>query len=264
MKPEEILYVLINIYVNSISARKVAEEVGFSRNTVNTYKKNFADVQDDVVGFVKNNPGLKNASPEQLKETPVAMDFILEHDIKSHLRTVTYALECEIKEICEEHLNCYIIKRSRYDFACKMLNYYARRLYNNHWKNWGYDCSETLLNDIEEHICEFPESSLQITNDLWIFGESREHEENIKNSERQFKKYNKDVSNDHYYLRKPHSVPKNYDEVYEIFKLKYDGQPPIKFGAFYEIASKFWLEGKWEYNLFEDLKCVDSDDEKKK
>ena len=260
MNPEGIFYALINIYANGMSASWVAEKVGFSRNTINTYKKKFAHLKDDIIDFIQANPKLTVASPSQLKKSAASKAFIKRHDIRSHLRICNYEIEAEIKGLCETYLNYYIFQKNPYAFACKRLEHYAEKLWSKHSENsyLFYNDHDRSLDIIKRHIFGYPDRFPQIYNQYNIPLEF--------DDKKCFMVYKKDISDIHYYLCKPHPVPKNYKEVYEEYKSQHpkthhDSSRPISYSAFFNIASQFWGKEKYVYSLFEDLKFVDGDDE---
>ena len=266
MKPEEILYALISIFVNHIPAGKVAEKLSCSRNTINRYKKKFDGIRNEVEDFIRETPKLKDAPPCRLRNNAAARSFMDRYTIKSHRRKCTYETREVIREYCEAYFNYYIYKRSPHEFACKLLNEFSERLYKKHnddlrdiiYIQNGKTLTPIYLRDrqiemIKQHLIDYP----------GLF--SCDFQKYDFLDQQSFRRYMKSITTLRGYLQSPRPVRKNYEEVY----LKFQESDcykttPISYEAFFKIACKFWGKEKYQYDFFHDIKCVNSDNEKKK
>ena len=264
MQPENILYAFVNVYVNNKSVTSIAAELRYSRNTIGNYKKKF-NLQKEIIDFILENPELQNASPKQLRKAPAAKIFLDKHFIRSYRREKTHETHMAIKEYCDAHLNYCIFKRSKYEFACKQLNRYSEKLYEEYSYDMDYrfvrrggilqleNHREECIEMIKQHLVNYPG-----------FSSCNYEQLNFRNQEG-FALYMKSITTIRSYLRQPQKIPRNYKEVYELFKeSEYCKTTPISYSTFYKIACQFWGEEKLVYNFFEDLKCDDGDNEKRK
>ena len=256
MNPQEILYILISIYVNHLSVTAISRKLGYSRNAIYARKKYFEDHKDyiiDVIDFINRHPSLKYASPSQLGKSKTAMKYAKTHDIKSHLKDVTYSMECEVRILCEEHLNIFIYQRNRNEFAHKILNDFANQLYI---KYWAIDDDDPIDQEVDDDLLN------AIKKQIYFYPKVVRSSFNLEFDDE--KRFMRDVSAFHRYLRKPHHVTKNYQEVYEIFKAKHTEKSTIGYQAFYNVASQFVTKDNPEYHFFEDFIFDDDDDDEKK
>ena len=166
------------------------------------------------------------------------MKYAKTHDIKSHLKNVTYSIKCEIRKTCEEHLNIFIYQRNRNEFAHKILNDFANQLYI---KYWAIDDDDPIDQEVDDDLLN------AIKKQIYFYPKVVRSSFNLEFDDE--KRFMRDVSAFHRYLRKPHHVTKNYQEVYEIFKAKHNGDPKIGYQAFYNIASQFVTKENPEYHF---------------
>lgn len=229
MTNEEILYMLIGVYVNHKTNKNLAEELLCHRNTISKFVNMYSDLKTDVIKFEKNN-AFKDKSLNQYYKSPAAAKFISKYFTVPHKNKITDELYKAIKRCCEENLNYCIIQRSTKEFAEKILRNISIK--------YGVSV-EVIKYDI-----------LNPNNDNIFFNPADYTEEIIDDRETR-KKYKRAI----YECRKSHIISKNFQEVFKIFKeySEYKKQP-ISYGFFYKFASCFWGNKTFEYKILDELK----------
>lgn len=229
MTNEEILYMLIGVYVNQKTNKKLAEELSCHRNTISKFAIMHSDIKSDVIEFEKHN-AFKDKSINQYYNSPSAAKFISKFLTAPHKNKITDDLYKAIERCCIKNLNYCVIQRSRSEFTEKVLKSIGIK-YGVSVKVIKYD----ILNPNNDNI----------------FFKPNDYTEEITGNKKARKKYKRAI----YECRKSHTVSKNFGEVFEIFQqsTEYKKQP-ISYGLFYKYAAHFWGDEILDYNILDELK----------
>lgn len=224
MNDDEILYVLFNVYVRKIKKTQIAKEVGCHRNQVGILANKYKKIEKEIVEFYEKK-NLVSYTNEQLRnfckrnyKNPKGKKF----RFSNHKVNANEEIEKEVKKYCDKYLNYCIAERSIRELAIKIV------------KNIADKYSLPVLLVIK-HILETTDNfQLEGNRDETEF-ERRKRDKEYKRTIRNYRNYNK--------------VPKNYDEVYKIYKDFHIRTKPISYELFYKIAREFWGDKEFDYNL---------------
>lgn len=224
MNDDEILYVLINVYVRNRKRKQIADEVGCHRNKVRDLANSNIEIKEDIIKFYEKK-NLASYTDEQLRnfcrrnyKNPKGTIFPL----SKHKVNTNQDIRDEVKRYCKNHLNYCIAERSIRELAIKIVDKIA----------YKYSLPVTV---VIKHIVETTDNFyLEGNRDETEF-ERRKREKEYKRTIRDYRNYNK--------------VSKNYGEVYKTYKKLHKYTKPISEELFYKIAREFWGDKKFDYNL---------------
>lgn len=224
MNDDEILYVLINVYVRNRKRKQIADEVGCHRNEVRDLANSNIKIKKDIIKFYQKK-NLVSYTDEQLRNF-CRKNYKLANGKKfrfsNHKVNTNQDIRDEVERYCKNYLNYCIAERSIRELAIKIVDKIANK----------YNLPVTV---VIKHIVETTDNfQLEGSRDETEF-DRRKKEKEYKRTIRDYRNYNK--------------VSKNYGEVYKIYEDLHEYTKPISSGLFYKIAREFWGDKEFNYNL---------------